>query len=88
VAEFRTITNRRWHEDNVVLLGDSAHTAPHGATTRQRLGSQFRRLDCRQFEVIAATARLAWSEAVCAERLGADETLEAFAAYCALLSRN
>jgi 2-polyprenyl-6-methoxyphenol hydroxylase-like FAD-dependent oxidoreductase len=24
---FRTITNRRWHEDNVVLLGDSAHTA-------------------------------------------------------------
>jgi 2-polyprenyl-6-methoxyphenol hydroxylase-like FAD-dependent oxidoreductase len=24
---FRTITNRRWHEDNVVLLGDSARTA-------------------------------------------------------------
>jgi len=24
---FRTITNRRWHEDNVVLLGDAAHTA-------------------------------------------------------------
>jgi 2-polyprenyl-6-methoxyphenol hydroxylase-like FAD-dependent oxidoreductase len=24
---FRTITNRRWHEDNVALLGDSAHTA-------------------------------------------------------------
>jgi 2-polyprenyl-6-methoxyphenol hydroxylase-like FAD-dependent oxidoreductase len=24
---FRTITNQRWHEDNVVLLGDSAHTA-------------------------------------------------------------
>ncbi|HUN38239.1 MAG TPA: FAD-dependent monooxygenase [Trebonia sp.] len=24
---FRTITNRRWHEDNVVLIGDSAHTA-------------------------------------------------------------
>jgi 2-polyprenyl-6-methoxyphenol hydroxylase-like FAD-dependent oxidoreductase len=24
---FRTITNLRWHEDNVVLLGDSAHTA-------------------------------------------------------------
>jgi 2-polyprenyl-6-methoxyphenol hydroxylase-like FAD-dependent oxidoreductase len=24
---FRTITNRRWHQDNVVLLGDAAHTA-------------------------------------------------------------
>jgi 2-polyprenyl-6-methoxyphenol hydroxylase-like FAD-dependent oxidoreductase len=24
---FRTISNRRWHEDRVVLLGDSAHTA-------------------------------------------------------------
>jgi 2-polyprenyl-6-methoxyphenol hydroxylase-like FAD-dependent oxidoreductase len=24
---FRTITNQHWHEDNVVLLGDSAHTA-------------------------------------------------------------
>jgi len=24
---FRTITNQRWHEDNIVLLGDSAHTA-------------------------------------------------------------
>jgi 2-polyprenyl-6-methoxyphenol hydroxylase-like FAD-dependent oxidoreductase len=24
---FRTITNQRWHQDNVVLLGDSAHTA-------------------------------------------------------------
>jgi 2-polyprenyl-6-methoxyphenol hydroxylase-like FAD-dependent oxidoreductase len=23
---FRTVTNRRWHHDNVVLLGDSAHT--------------------------------------------------------------
>lgn len=23
---FRTVTNRRWHHDNIVLLGDSAHT--------------------------------------------------------------
>ena len=33
---FRTLTNRRWHEDNVVLLGDSAHTAHYsiGGGTR------------------------------------------------------
>ena len=23
---FRTVTNERWHHDNIVLMGDSAHT--------------------------------------------------------------
>ncbi|MEV5891342.1 FAD-dependent monooxygenase [Nonomuraea fuscirosea] len=37
---FRTVTNRRWYRDNVVLLGDAAHTTHYsvGAGTTLALG--------------------------------------------------
>ncbi|WP_336204099.1 FAD-dependent monooxygenase [Nonomuraea sp. LPB2021202275-12-8] len=37
---FRTLTNRRWHRDNLVLIGDAAHTTHYsiGAGTALALG--------------------------------------------------
>ncbi|HEY6497132.1 MAG TPA: FAD-dependent monooxygenase [Trebonia sp.] len=53
---FRTVSSKRWHHGNVVLVGDSAHTAHFSAglgTTRAiedviALADQLRRADCRQ----------------------------------------
>jgi 2-polyprenyl-6-methoxyphenol hydroxylase-like FAD-dependent oxidoreductase len=53
---YRTVSNKRWHHGNVVLAGDSAHTAHFSAglgTTRAledviALAGQLRRVDCRQ----------------------------------------